>query len=251
MKNNILNEAMILSAGFGKRMRYHTKFLAKPLLKLGKKNLLDINLKSLAKENIQTCILNTHYKHLTVKNFLKRYNYKYKHPKTFISHESQALETGGGVKKALKFFKQDSFFIINGDSILINSFKSSPIKILKNAFRPLEMDILLLLSEKKNSIGYDGYGDFSKIYRRTLAPIRRGTNPKQNKLVFTGWQIIKKSLFSNVKDNFFSLNLLYDIAQNEGRLYGITHNGKFLHLSSPKSKFLVENYMRLNRFEFT
>ena len=37
-------------------------------------------------------------------------------------------------------------------------------------------------------------------------------------------------LKNNVKDNFFSLNLLYDIAQNEGRLYGITHNGKFLHL---------------------
>ena len=85
--NCSIKEAMIFAAGIGNRMRYKTKYKAKPLIKVNNKELLDINLDRLSLVGIRNCIINTSHRHLSVKKFIKRYQSRNKYPKINIAHE--------------------------------------------------------------------------------------------------------------------------------------------------------------------
>ena len=125
-------EAMILAAGLGKRMRYKTRYKAKPLIELQNKSLLDLNLRKLSNYGIRKCVVNTSYLHLTIKKFINDYNFKNRYPQIIISDEKKRLETGGGVKNAISNFNKDRFLVINGDSLIINDENDCPIKKLYN-----------------------------------------------------------------------------------------------------------------------
>ena len=84
----------------------------------------------------------------------------------------------------------------------------------------------------------------TKLLKKKSCVIKRSRD--KNGLVFTGWQIIKKELFEGINLNNFSLNVLYDIAEKNSTLYGITHKGEFLHMSNPKSYLQVENFLNTN-----
>ena len=107
-----------------------------------------------------------------------------------------------------------------------------------------KMDALLLLIPKSSVIGYSGNGDFIKTSKKVSSVIKRSTD--KNSLVFTGWQIVKKELFESINLNSFSLNVLYDIAEKNNKLFGLNHTGKFLHMSNPKSYLQVESFLNKN-----
>ena len=250
IKSNI-KEAMIFAAGKGNRMRYNTKYKAKPLIKIKDKEPLKINLNKLSSSGIKTCVVNTNYNHKSVEKFVKNFKYKNNKPKVYISHEAEKLETGGGFKKAKSYFTTNNILLVNGDSILTNNFNECPIKKLSRNFSTDKMDILLLLASFNNSVGYSGNGDYSKRFKGKISFIeRRSKNHKKSKaFIFTGWQVISKQILSSIRKNKFSLNILYDLAEKKKRLYGITHQGSFLHLSTPKSLIQIENHLRFHKIK--
>lgn len=235
-------EAMVLAAGRGKRMRYKTLFTAKPLILLNNKSLLDFNLKKLTNAGIKKCIVNSNYKHISIRNFLKIYSLRNKYPEIKISHEETVLETGGGIKNALPLFNKDKILAINGDSLLVNKPKDCPIKKLYANFNN-SMDVLLLLVPKKNSIGYQGNGDFIRNNKKNIFRIQRKKSIGNTGLVFCGWQLLRKEIFNKIDKNYFSLNLIYDAAQKKNRLYGTIFNGSFLHIGDPRSYLFVNNQL--------
>ena len=235
-------EAMILAAGRGKRMRHKTLFTAKPLIILNDISLLEFNLKKLTNAGIKKCIVNSNYKHISIRNFLKIYSLKNKYPKTKMSHEETVLETGGGIKNALPLFNKNKILAINGDSLLINKTKDCPVKKLYTNFND-SMDVLLLLVPKKNSIGYQGNGDFIRNNKRNIFRIQRKKSIGYSDLVFCGWQLLRKDIFNKIDRNYFSLNLIYDVAQKKNRLYGTIFNGSFLHIGDPRSYLFVNNQL--------
>ena len=242
-------DAMILSAGRGKRMMYNTKYKAKPLIRIQGKALLEINLRNLSLSGIKKCVINTSYKHQTIYKFIKNFAYKNKYPKLFPSYEKNRLETGGGIKNALNLFDSNKILVLNGDSLLANKPNENPIKKLCANFNSYEMDVLLLLAPKKFVVGYNGSGDFIKTSKKISSIIQRNKNKDHKSLVFTGWQIVKKELFNQVSLDNFSLNILYDRAEKEKKLFGITHKGNFLHLSTPKSYLQVESFLSKNKIK--
>ncbi len=238
---------IILCAGRGKRMRYKTKFIAKPLVKIKKKSILEFNLNYISYVGIKKCVINNSYKFKTVERFISNYSYKNKNPVIFSSKERVRLETGGGIKNALHLFEKN-ILAINGDSLLIQSRGFCAITKLYECFNSKNMDILLLLAPIKHSIGYQDKGDFVMASKKYLSKIERKSKYKnQEGLVFTGWQIIKKELFNSINKKEFSLNILYDMAQSKNKLYGIKLDGKFLHLSTPKSIIEIENFINKNK----
>ena len=242
-KNNSIN-TMILCAGKGQRMRYKTKYIAKPLIKIQDKSILKTNVDYLSSIGIKNCILNNSYKYFTIQKFAKNYSYKYLKPKLYSSYEKERLETGGGVKKALHLFNKKEMLIINGDSLLLRKANLCPVKKLFKNYNSNYMSILLLLAPINKSIGYDGKGDFiikSESIASRVKRKKKNTNCKS--FVFTGWQIIKREIFQDVKKNYFSLNLLYDKAQSQERLFAITLDGYFLHVSTPKSIIQIEKFL--------
>jgi len=243
---NFKTNSIILSAGRGKRMRYKTTYIAKPLIKIQNKTLLEINLKKLYYFGIKSCVINTSHNHKTINNFIKTFSYRNAYPKIINSHEQNRLETGGGIKNAIHFFNSDNILAANGDSILINKNNDCPIKNLFSSFCPEKMDILLLLVSLKRSVSYSGKGDFIKSNKLKLSPIKRKNIKNGKGLVFTGWQLIKKDLFKNISLKKFSLNFLFDKAEKSNKLYGIIHSGHFLHLSTPKSILEAEDFLKKN-----
>ena len=245
-KNNV--NTMILCAGRGQRMRDKTKYIAKPLIKILNQPILKKNINYLSSIGIRNCIINNSYKHYTIQKFIKNYSYKYSIPKIFSSFEKERLETGGGVKKALPIFNKKKVLIINGDSLVLRKPNSCPVKKLFKHFNSDYMSILLLLAPINKSIGYNGGGDFI-IKSNSITPKieRKKNNASHKNYVFTGWQIIKKEIFNDIKKDNFSLNLLYNKAQSQNSLFAITLEGYFLHVSTTKSIIQIERFLNVNK----
>ena len=66
-----IKKAIILGAGFGKRMYPITKKIPKPLVKIGNKTLLENSINFLISLGVKHIIINTHYLHNQIYNFLK------------------------------------------------------------------------------------------------------------------------------------------------------------------------------------
>lgn len=246
-KNKNIN-TMILCAGRGKRMRYETSYIAKPLIKIQNQTILKTNLNYLSDIGIKSCVINNSYKFKTIQKFIKNYSYKYSKPKIYSSFEKDRLETGGGVKNALPLFSESRILIINGDSLLLRNIHSCPVKKLLNNFNINYMSVLLLLAPINKSIGYEGKGDFTIKSNSIASKVERRKKCTTSKsFVFTGWQIIKKEFFNNIDDKVFSLNLLYNIALSQNALYAITLDGYFLHVSTPKSIIQIEKFLNGNK----
>ena len=178
-KNNHIN-TMILCAGRGKRMRYQTKYIAKPLIKIQKQPILKININYLSSLGIKNCVINSSYKYKSIQQFIRKYSYRYPLPKIYTSFEKERLETGGGVKKVLPLFNKNNILVINGDSLLLRKSNICPVKKLFDNFNSSYMSVLLLIAPINKSIGYCGKGDFMMKSKSITARIERKKNNTNN-----------------------------------------------------------------------
>ena len=163
-------------------------------------------------------------------------------PKLIVTYEKARLETGGGVKNAIHNFKKSKLLIINGDSFLHYLDKDCPIINLHKNYDELKMDVLLLLSRNIKTFGYNGSGDYKKLNYSNASKISKENIDFNQRHIFTGWQIINRKIFNNFSEGYFSLKKVYDMAEENGRLYGILHNGLFFHVGDPKSYMLTIKY---------
>ena len=106
-------QAVLLAAGKGKRMRPLTLETPKPLLVAGGKPLIVWWLEKLAQQGIRQLVINTHYLGEQLPLALG----KGEHWGLDITYsaESQLLETGGGVLQALPSLRAESFLLVNSD----------------------------------------------------------------------------------------------------------------------------------------
>ncbi len=108
-----IKKAMILAAGRGERMRPLTDTLPKPLLKVDGKALIEYHIEALKDAGITDILINTSWLGDIIPEYLGDGGY-WKVNLTF-SHEDTALETAGGIRKALDFFGDEPFVVVNGD----------------------------------------------------------------------------------------------------------------------------------------
>lgn len=118
-------KAMILAAGFGKRMRNLTEHTPKPLLKLGKHTLIEHNIIKLAKAGITKLVINVSYLGSMIQQTLgngSAYGVSIEY-----SVEDAPLGPGGGIIQALPLLGDQHFILIGAD--LHSDF---PIETLRN-----------------------------------------------------------------------------------------------------------------------
>ena len=228
-----INKAMILAAGFGKRMRPLTEKVPKPLIKVGPKNLLERSIEMLIKIGIDELVINTHYLSQEIDNFLKNKNYGIS---ITLIKEEELLDTGGGILNATKKFENNPFFVLNPDTIWNKNYYEE-LKILENSYLEKNKPILLLV-DKTNSHDKSFQGDFNFIENYHIT---RGTN---NQYIFTGAQIINRSIFDGVKKKFFSMNEVWDQMVKEKKLLGQESNQTFFHVNN------IKVYEELNKLKF-
>ncbi len=231
-----VRNAMILGAGLGKRMQHLTKDRPKPLVNVRQKPLIDHVLGRLEEIEIDKVVVNVHYK----ADQLEKHLAHRRAPNIVISDErKELLDTGGGITKALANFGQNPFLVHNSDSIWIEGAGLSLRRLTKRWDSEM-MDALLLLASTTTSIGYSGQGDFimdpdGKLIRRPereIAPY-----------VYAGVSILHPRLFKGRKVTRFSLNEVWNQALEADRLYGLRHEGVWMHIGSPDAVSDAEAYV--------
>ena len=212
---------MILAAGLGKRMQPLTLKTPKPLLEINNYTLLERAINLLIGHGVQEISINVHYLPDQIKSFINRKKFKVKI--TISNEENLLLDTGGGVLKGTQNFGDNPFFVINPDTVwskhYLAELKSLEVIYLKNN-KPT-----LLLVNKKLSIDPSFKGDFNLNNEKI-------SKDSENQFIFTGLQIINRSVFTNEKSVVFSLNKVWDKLIKDKNLLGLESNQKFYHLNT-------------------
>lgn len=226
---------MILAAGRGTRMRELTDELPKPLISVNGETLIDRIADKIAAFGIKDCVVNLCYLGDKIKADLKRRN----DLRFSFSIEETALETGGGVKKALPMLGNDPFFVINADPLWTD--ETPALEKMARTFDAETTDVLLLLWSMDRVFGHDGKGDY---FIENGLPRRRHPDEPIAPYVFAGAQILHPRLFKNAPDGKFSLNVLYDAAQKSGRLRAVVGEGDWYHVGTPEALALAQSRLK-------
>jgi N-acetyl-alpha-D-muramate 1-phosphate uridylyltransferase len=229
--------AMVLAAGYGQRMRPLTLTRPKPLVEVAGKALIDYGFDRLRASGVGTAVVNVHYLPEQIEAWAK----KQPSPRIVISDErSEILDTGGGVARALPLLGADPFFVINSDSFWVDEGVPA-LDRLRGAWDDASMDCLLLLSPLERTVGYDGAGDF---VRGGDGRLTRRANSGGRPLAYIGGYLVSPRLFGDAPEGKFSMNLLWDRAIAAGRLFGVEHAGRWLHVGTPEAIGLAEAALR-------
>ena len=228
----MIKKAMILAAGFGKRIHPLTLKHPKPLLRIGSETLLSNTLKFLELSEIKDVVINVHYLGEQIFNYIK--NNKFNLNINIVREKDKILETGGGVSNAIKYFLNEPFLIINPDTIW-NSYYLKELKLMeKTFFENKKNKCSLLVVNKKKSFDQSFKGDFN-LKNHIL------TRKNQDNLdyIFTGLQIIESNIFSKIDEKIFSINKVWDDLIESNELYGMESSIDFLHVNT------IDIYKRL------
>ncbi|MEZ5833063.1 MAG: nucleotidyltransferase family protein [Dongiaceae bacterium] len=234
--------AMVLAAGFGKRLRPFTDKVPKPLTKVLGVPIIDVVLDRLAAAGIERAVVNLHHLGEQIRAHLKGR----KTPEVVFSEEEEILETGGGIVKALPLLGDGPFFTVNAKIIWLNG-KTDCLVRMARAFDPEKMDSLLLLQSTAQAVGYDGPGDF------TMDPLGRLARRPERQVapfLYAGIQLCHPRLFRDSPKGAFSQNVVWDRAIEEERLYGIRHDGEWYHVSTPAHLEEVERNLTYHGWRF-
>lgn len=221
-----IKTAMVLAAGMGNRMRPLTDSTPKPLIPMLGRPLIDWTFDRLRAGGITDFVVNSHYLGDQIAAHFKDV------PDVTLSPEADLLETGGGVKNALPLLGTDPFIVANADMIWLDG-PTPAVNRLRNAFDPDRMDVLLLLHPVAAAWGdYNGAGDYS------LDADGRATRRTEGRVVplmYAGVSIMKPDVYADAPDGPFSNLVIFDKAQEEGRLFGLVHDGEWYHIGTPQA----------------
>ena len=212
---------MILAAGLGKRMQPLTLKTPKPLLEINNYTLLERAINLLISYGVQEISINVHYLPDQIKSFINRKKFKVKI--TISNEENLLLDTGGGVLKGTQNFGDNPFFVINPDTVWSKHYLSE-LKSLEAIYLKDNKPTLLLVN-KKLSIDPSFKGDFNLNNEKI-------SKDSENQFIFTGLQIINRSVFTNEKSEVFSLNKVWNKLIKDKNLLGLESNQKFYHLNT-------------------
>ena len=227
------SRAMVLAAGYGQRMRPLTLTRPKPLVEVAGKPLIDYGFDRLRAAGVEEAVVNVHYLPEQIEAWAKRQAA----PRIVIADErAEILDTGGGVARALPRLGADPFFVINSDSFWVDD-GTPALDRLRTAWDDQAMDCLLLLSPLARTGGSDGKGDF---VRGAAGRLARRAKAEGTPLAYIGGYLVAPRIFAGAPAGAFSMNLLWDRAIAAGRLFGVEHTGRWLHVGTPEAIGLAE-----------
>ena len=217
-----INTALILCAGYGKRLNPLTLSVPKPLLKINEITLLENCIELIFSLKIKKIIINTFYLKNKIEEFIatKNFNLDIK----LINDGKTILNTGGGILNMMNSSNESNFITFNPDTIWNKNY----IKYIKNMekfYFSNEVKNILLLVKKNLSFDKKLKGDFNLIENK----IRKDD---QNNLIYTGCQIINKDVFKLHTINNFSISEIWNELIHKNELYGYESAENFCHLTS-------------------
>lgn len=207
-------KAMILAAGRGNRMRPLTDHKPKPLLTAGGKPLIVYHIEQLAAAGIRDLAINHAHLGEQIEQALgdgSQFGVSIRY-----SPEQEALETGGGIFKALPLLGDAPFLVVNGD--VWTDIDPASLNIVEG-----DLAHLVLVDNPPHNPS----GDFALIGDR----VQPNGSPK---LTFSGIGVYDPKLFASCQPGAFPLAPLLRDAMAQGKVGGRHHRGQWLDIGTPE-----------------
>ena len=207
---------MILAAGRGERMRPLTDHTPKPLLEVGGKPLIVWHIERLAQAGIRDLVINHAHLGQQIEQCLGdgapwgvRIRYS-------AEGEGKALETGGGILRALPLLGAGPFLVVNADIWCDVDFAAQ-------ALAQGDLAHLVLVDNP----AHNPHGDFALRAGRV---VRSGAAC----LTFSGVGVYCRELFAGCLPGAFPLAPLLREAMDAGRVSGVQHRGRWWDIGTPQ-----------------
>ena len=216
-----INTALILCAGFGKRLNPITLTKPKPLLKIKEVTMLERSINLIKEMGINKIYINTFYLKEHFLNFIKNKNFNL--DIHIIEDGESILDTGGGILNMISHSREDDFIVFNPDTIWSNEYRDEIIK-MEEIYFSKKLEHILLLVNKNLSFDKSLAGDFN---------LSNDLITKKNNLdfIYIGCQILNKKILKNQTISKFSILNTWNKLIDEKKLYGFESKKKFYHLT--------------------
>ena len=216
-----INTALVLCAGYGKRLNPLTLKNPKPLLKLNNLTLLENTINLIKKLGINEIKLNTFYLKDQIKIFIEEKNFDVKIE--IIEDGNEILDTGGGIFNMINSLNEENFMVFNPDTVWSIDYLNC-IKEMENFYFSKKIQNILMVVNKDLSFDKNLRGDFDLLDNQL-------SKKKLNQYIFTGCQIINKKVFASIKNKSFSILQIWNDLIKENKLYGYESKNKFYHVT--------------------
>jgi len=217
-----INTALILCAGFGKRLNPLTLKTPKPLLELKNMTMLENCINTIKSLGIKKIIINTFHLEDQILDFINNKNFQIEIQ--IVKDGDKILNTGGGILNMINHSKDDVFFVFNPDTLWSLNYVDE-IKRMQEFYFEKKLDNVLLVINKQLSFDKNLQGDFK------LEDYLLSKNGDKN-FVYTGCQILNKNLFKNNKVFNFPILDVWEKLLKKNELNGFESLNKFYHLTN-------------------
>ena len=217
-----IKTALILCAGYGKRLHPLTLKVPKPLLKLNNTTFLEKAISLTKNLGIKKIKLNTFYLKEQIKKFIDNLNLDL--DIEIVEDGSQILDTGGGILNMIKKTNEENFLVLNSDTLWDDHYVNS-IKEMEKIYFNKKLKNILLVVNKTLSFDDSLKGDFNFQNNKLK-------KSEVNNFIYTGCQIIKKSLFSKIDNESFSILDIWNKLLIDENLFGYESKNKFYHATN-------------------
>ena len=216
-----ISTALILCAGFGKRLNPLTLKTPKPLLKLKDLTMLERCININVELGVKKIFINTFYLEDQINNFLKENNFPI--DVDIVSDGREILNTGGAILNMMSKSQENDFLIFNPDTLWNKNYVNE-IKKMESFYSLNKLSNILMLVNKKLSFDSKLLGDFEMKDNH----IKKTDNKN---FIYIGCQILSKSLFSRYEVRNFPISKIWNDLLKKNELNGFESLSKFYHLT--------------------
>tara|TARA_B100000287_G_scaffold407022_1_gene432088 strand:- start:529 stop:1218 length:690 start_codon:yes stop_codon:yes gene_type:complete len=217
-----INTALILCAGFGKRLSPLTLEVPKPLLRLREITMLESCINTIIKLEAKKIFINTFHLGEQISEFIKSKNFSI--DIQIVNDGKNILNTGGGILSMINHSQDNDFIIFNPDTLWQENYIDEINSMIKLYFSK-RLDNILLLAKKDLSFDKNLKGDFD---------LRDNFLKKSDKndFIYIGCQILNKNLFNKFKVSSFPISEIWNQLLEKNKLNGFESSNKFYHLTN-------------------
>ena len=216
-------KAMILAAGYGKRLRPLTDHTPKPLVSIGGKPLIVHHLEKIAQTGITEVIINLGHLGAKIPETLGNGD-TWGLSIQYSEEGPDPLETGGGMAKALPLLGSETFLLVNGDVWCDLDFSSIPRSLESN-----DQSLLYLVSQPD----WRERGDFSLVNGRVV-------ESESPQYLYAGIALYHPSILEGAKVEKFSIVPRLKQAITSDRVAGILHQGEWDDVGTPERLHAIQ-----------
>ena len=211
-----INTALILCAGFGKRLNPITLTKPKPLLEIKEVTMLEKSINLIKEMGIKKIFINTFYLKEHISSFIKNKNFNL--DIHIVEDGESILDTGGGILNMASKSDGDDLMVFNPDTIWLSQYRDEILK-MEEIYFSKKLENILLLVNKNLSFDQSLAGDFN---------LSNNLISKKDNLdfIYIGCQILNKKILANQTTSKFSILNIWNKLIDEKKLFGFESKQK-------------------------